>query len=161
MTICNVCTYVVLSGTGAYIMNIVYQKCIFKLCSRCQLSHLHQQLGAAPPDPHNWDCLPPLSRTPLLKILRTGLKKENTQYWDTTVLIDLLWFNVVYYISLFQYFFNLQWSLTLVENSYFFCTFLLTFFRNTIIIMIEIRTIQGWIRGTSKGSMDFLPVTDP
>jgi len=25
---------------------------------------------------------------------------------DTTVLIDLLWFNIVYYSSLFQYFFQ-------------------------------------------------------
>jgi len=37
---------------------------------------------------------------------------------DTTVLVDLLWFNVLYYSSLFQYF--LFWSTnipTLVENS--------------------------------------------
>jgi len=30
---------------------------------------------------------------------------------DATVLIDLLWFNVVHYSSLFQYFFDLLWSL--------------------------------------------------
>jgi len=30
---------------------------------------------------------------------------------DATVLIDLLWFNVVHYSSLFLYFFKLLWSL--------------------------------------------------
>jgi len=39
---------------------------------------------------------------------------------DTTVLTDLLWFNVVHYSSLFQYFFLSTMVPTLVENSYFF-----------------------------------------
>jgi len=29
---------------------------------------------------------------------------------DTTVLIDLLWFNVMYYSSLFQYFFSIYYG---------------------------------------------------
>jgi len=29
---------------------------------------------------------------------------------DTTVLIDLLWFNVVHYSSLFQYFFSIYYD---------------------------------------------------
>jgi len=37
-----------------------------------------------------------------------------------TVLIDLLWFNVVHYSSLFQYFFSIYYGpYTLVENSYY------------------------------------------
>jgi len=56
---------------------------------------------------------------------------------DATVLIDLLWYNVVHYSSLFQYFFQSTMVPTLVENSYFFSV---PFFWNTIImIMIEIQ----------------------
>jgi len=38
---------------------------------------------------------------------------------DTTVLIDVLWFNVVHYSSLFQYFFSIYSTMvpTLIENS--------------------------------------------
>jgi len=36
---------------------------------------------------------------------------------DTIVLIDLLWFNVVHYSSLFQYFFQSTMVPTQVENS--------------------------------------------
>jgi len=53
---------------------------------------------------------------------------------------------------------------TLVENFYkvFYCTYLLTFFGNTVMIMIEINT--GAVQESSKGSMNtpFCPaVTDP
>jgi len=66
-------------------------------------------------------------------------------------------FNVVHYSSLFQYFFFISMVPTLVEN---FCVLVcLLFFGNTIMmIMIE---IQYKADPTSKGSMDFLPETDP
>jgi len=62
---------------------------------------------------------------------------------DTTVLIHLLWFNVVHYSSLFQYFFSIysSWKFLIFEY-----TCLSTFFVNTTMIMIEIQC-----RGGSKG----------
>jgi len=58
-----------------------------------------------------------------------SIPKKEMHSRDTTVLIDLLWFNVMHYSSLFQYFF---WSNFLV--------YLLTFFEK-IIIMIMINVI--------------------
>jgi len=55
---------------------------------------------------------------------------------DTTVLIDLLWFNVVYYSSLFQYFLQSTMAPTLVENSWFFNALVL---ETLFMIMIEIQ----------------------
>jgi len=52
---------------------------------------------------------------------------------DTTVLMDLLWFNVVHYSSLFQYFFSdLLWSLLWFKMpnflGYLFVNFLETYY---------------------------------
>jgi len=49
---------------------------------------------------------------------------------DTTVLIDLLWFNVVQYSSLFQYFFQSSYYCPYSTN------FLVYLFENIIIIII-------------------------
>jgi len=43
--------------------------------------------------------------------------KKKMHSRDTTVLIDLLWYNIVHYSSLFQYFFQSTIVPTLVENS--------------------------------------------
>jgi len=43
--------------------------------------------------------------------------KKDMHRKDTKVLINLLWFNVVHYSSLFQYFFQSTMVPTLVENS--------------------------------------------
>jgi len=43
--------------------------------------------------------------------------KKEMHSKDTTVLIDLLWFNVVHYSSLFPYFFQSTMVPTLAENS--------------------------------------------
>jgi len=58
---------------------------------------------------------------------------------DTTVLIDLVWFNVVHYSSLFQYFFQSTMVPTLVD-------FLVYSFVNLHYYNdYDWNTIQGWI----------------
>jgi len=52
----------------------------------------------------------------IASLLCMPYQKGNAQYRDTTVLIDLLWFNAMHYSSLFQYFF---WF-TMVPFSVFF-----------------------------------------
>jgi len=52
----------------------------------------------------------------VLNLYRACHTKKETCSRDATVLIDLLWFNVVHYSSLFQYFLSTMVS-TLVENS--------------------------------------------
>jgi len=74
---------------------------------------------------------------------------------DTTFLIDLLLFNVMHYSSLFQYFFQSKMVPNLVENSKFFSALFVNFFCKHY---YDWNTIQGQIQGTSKDSMDFLPV---
>jgi len=52
---------------------------------------------------------------------------------DTTVLIDLLWFNVIHYSSLFQYFFSIYYG---PYSSWKLVYLFVNFFCNTIMIMI-------------------------
>jgi len=73
---------------------------------------------------------------------------------DATVLIDLLWFNVMHYSNLFQYFFQSTMVPTLVENSkFFYCTCFFNFFWKHY-YDYDWNTIEGRIQGSSKGSME-------
>jgi len=101
--------------------------------------------------------------------------------WNTTVLIDLLWFNVVHYSSLFQYFFQSTMVPTLVENfnvvhysslfQYFFSIYygpysswkflmylFASFFGNTIMIEIQYRGSSREFKRFHEPS--FLPGSD-
>jgi len=80
--------------------------------------------------------------------------KKEMHSRDATFLIDFLWFNVVHYSSLFQHFFQSTMVPTLVENSYFFTAFVCKLFWKHYYDDYDWKTIQGWIQGSSKGSME-------
>jgi len=60
---------------------------------------------------------------------------------DTTVLIDLLWFNVVYYSSLFQYFFSIYYG---PYSSWKFLIFLAYLYLKTFSEGTQQKILQGF-----------------
>jgi len=82
--------------------------------------------------------------------------KKEMHSRDTAVLIDLLWFNVVHYSSLFQYCFSIYYG---PYSSWNLVYLFVNFFVNTIVmIMIEIQVDPGEFKGFHNPP---LPVTDP
>jgi len=77
-------------------------------------------------------------------------QKKEMHSRDTTVLIDLLWFNVMHYSSLFQYFFSIYYC----PYSNFLVHLLVNFFCKYYYYAYDWNTIQGRIQGSSKGSIE-------